>query len=166
MAAITKTRTNTYSATDVAKKDRNNTTQPTWCHRMVRFSVVNSSFRVKMAAWRTLRRVLFVGDRAAKHTHLACIQPCGVAQTRLLSSSSAEVQQRWMDKHVAAIHVVADAYRILIANRGEIACRIIQTAKKLGVKTVAVYSDADAGSRHVQMVRYNVTTCPRDIVTA
>ena len=41
--------------------------------------------------------------------------------------------------------------KILIANRGEIACRIIKTAKKLGIKTVAVYSDADADALHVEM---------------
>jgi propionyl-CoA carboxylase alpha chain len=41
--------------------------------------------------------------------------------------------------------------KILIANRGEIACRIIKSARALGVKTVAVYSDADAGALHVQM---------------
>lgn len=41
--------------------------------------------------------------------------------------------------------------KILIANRGEIACRIIQTAHKMGVRCVAVYSEADRNSRHVAM---------------
>ena len=41
--------------------------------------------------------------------------------------------------------------KLLIANRGEIACRVIKTANALGVKTVAVYSDADANARHVAM---------------
>jgi geranyl-CoA carboxylase alpha subunit len=40
---------------------------------------------------------------------------------------------------------------ILIANRGEIACRVIRTAKKLGYRTVAVYSDADEGAPHVKL---------------
>jgi propionyl-CoA carboxylase alpha chain len=41
--------------------------------------------------------------------------------------------------------------KILIANRGEIACRVIRTARRLGIKTVAVYSDADAAAVHVEM---------------
>jgi propionyl-CoA carboxylase alpha chain len=41
--------------------------------------------------------------------------------------------------------------KILIANRGEIACRVIKSARKMGIKTVAVYSDADRNSLHVQM---------------
>jgi propionyl-CoA carboxylase alpha chain len=41
--------------------------------------------------------------------------------------------------------------KILIANRGEIACRVIKTARKMGIKTVAVYSDADKDALHVQM---------------
>src|SRR5258708_28312449 len=41
--------------------------------------------------------------------------------------------------------------RILSANRGEIACRIIKTARRLGIETVAVYSDADKDALHVEM---------------
>ncbi len=41
--------------------------------------------------------------------------------------------------------------KILIANRGEIACRVIKTAQKMGIQTVAVYSDADKDARHVQL---------------
>ena len=41
--------------------------------------------------------------------------------------------------------------KILIANRGEIACRVMSTSKKMGIKTVAVYSEADREARHVQL---------------
>ncbi len=55
--------------------------------------------------------------------------------------------------------------RILIANRGEIACRIIATARRLGIETVAVYSDIDAGTRHVELADEAVRiggAAPRD----
>ncbi len=54
---------------------------------------------------------------------------------------------------------------LLIANRGEIACRIILTARKMGVRTIAVYSDADAQARHVLMADEAVrigAAAPRD----
>ena len=50
--------------------------------------------------------------------------------------------------------------KILIANRGEIACRVIRTAKKMGIKTVAVYSDADARAPHVRMADESVRLGP------
>lgn len=46
--------------------------------------------------------------------------------------------------------------KILIANRGEIACRVIATAKKMGIKTVAVFSDADRDARHVALADESV----------
>ena len=50
--------------------------------------------------------------------------------------------------------------KILIANRGEIACRIMRTAKRMGIATVAVYSDADARSPHVLMADESVRLGP------
>jgi len=50
--------------------------------------------------------------------------------------------------------------KILIANRGEIACRVIKTARKMGIKTVAVYSDADKDALHVEMADEAVNIGP------
>ena len=50
--------------------------------------------------------------------------------------------------------------KILIANRGEIACRVIKTARKMGIRTVAVYSEADARALHVEMADEKVLIGP------
>jgi propionyl-CoA carboxylase alpha chain len=50
--------------------------------------------------------------------------------------------------------------KILIANRGEIACRVIKTARKMGIKTVAVYSEADKDARHVELADESVCIGP------
>ena len=53
--------------------------------------------------------------------------------------------------------------KILIANRGEIACRVIKTARSMGIATVAVYSDADAGALHVRMADEAVRVGPAPV---
>ena len=47
--------------------------------------------------------------------------------------------------------LVRPFHRLLIANRGEIACRVIRTARRMGIATIAVYSDADRGALHVEL---------------
>ena len=53
--------------------------------------------------------------------------------------------------------------KLLIANRGEIACRVIESCKGLGIATVAVYSDADANARHVELADEAVRLGPAPV---
>ncbi|MBT7665961.1 MAG: acetyl/propionyl-CoA carboxylase subunit alpha, partial [Rhodospirillaceae bacterium] len=53
--------------------------------------------------------------------------------------------------------------KILIANRGEIACRVMRTAKRMGAATVAVYSEADANAMHVAMADEAVLIGPAPV---
>eukprot|EP00048_Salpingoeca_helianthica_P014302 m.221027 g.221027 ORF g.221027 m.221027 type:complete len:682 (+) comp15701_c0_seq1:425-2470(+) len=67
----------------------------------------------------------------------------------------------WRFIRHASTHVGTESKhlsKILIANRGEIACRIMRTARRMGIRTVAVYSDADAKAMHVEMAdeAYNI----------
>jgi acetyl-CoA/propionyl-CoA carboxylase biotin carboxyl carrier protein len=72
-----------------------------------------------------------------------------VARTRLRAVSD-----------VIATFAKEKFHSVLVANRGEIACRIIETLRRLGIRSIAVYSDADAGARHVGMADVAVRIGP------
>ena len=88
----------------------------------------------------------------------ATAAPCRVLRPRTTVIDPARIQvdlQRQPDDQLSMMFK-----KILIANRGEIACRVIRTARRMGIATVAVYSDADARAPHVQMADESVRLGP------
>ena len=67
-----------------------------------------------------------------------------------------DIQKRFHSRYSKA---TKSFEKILIANRGEIALRIMRTAKKMDIKCVAVFSEADKHSQHVKMVKTNLSIC-------
>ena len=78
-------------------------------------------------------------DRLKTHRATRKTSVCHYYRPRWLSTPTTAESVQLFDK-------------ILVANRGEIACRVFSTAKRLGIRTVAVYSEADKHARHVTMV--------------
>ncbi|KAJ1873549.1 hypothetical protein LPJ55_002210 [Coemansia sp. RSA 990] len=99
----------------------------------------------------------------------ACLHlPASNYFARSVYRASVYRANQWYSSAAAAAAAVAENERkplfdkILIANRGEIACRVISTAKRLGIKTVAIYSEADAQAMHVKLAdeAYLIGTAP------
>jgi hypothetical protein len=73
-----------------------------------------------------------------------------VGRVRASTLFKTGIRPRWLSTPATA-EAVQLFDKLLVANRGEIACRVFSTAKRLGIRTVAVYSEADRNARHVTM---------------
>src|SRR5271168_4095092 len=88
-----------------------------------------------------------IAEPAAAPSHAACLRRLPQALERHVALRQAEAAEssHGKDRDPPMFK------KILIANRGEIACRVIKSARKMGIKTAAVYSDADRDALHVEM---------------
>src|SRR5690606_37146428 len=120
---------------------------------------------------RDLRRLRRVRGRGAQPRHLASagdgVDPAllrrGLRAARRAAGAGGAVAIHIARRYWSRTQGGAMFSKILIANRGEIACRIIRTARRLGIATVAVHSDADVRALHVEMADEAVNIGPAPV---
>ncbi|XP_015978627.2 propionyl-CoA carboxylase alpha chain, mitochondrial isoform X3 [Rousettus aegyptiacus] len=95
---------------------------------------------------------------AVKYPHFPCTRSCALQHVSYYSRQHLMVSRSLCSVGYDSNEKIFE--KILVANRGEIACRIIKTCKKMGIKTVAIYSDVDASSVHVKMADEAVCVGP------
>lgn len=104
------------------------------------------------ASW-LLQQALVSLPRVAQHALSAASLSSSHLQQQQQQPTAAPPQQQWDSRRSVTSILNTKGGRIdklLIANRGEIACRIIRSARRLGIRTVAIYSEADKYCMHVQ----------------